>query len=116
MVIMAAPSMRIKAAQSAGVVWSEQAQVARNRWKIGRRDQTAPELQPPSCCATAKVGPYKPRCPRQHEATSSRPFSSRSATERPPDLKFLLYPKQAVAFCSTATEILYGSANRGSAW
>jgi hypothetical protein len=48
----------------------------------------------------------------QRRSISSRPSSSRSATERPPDLKMLLHPKQGVAFYSTATEILCGSADR----
>src|SRR5215813_2959609 len=49
----------------------------------------------------------------QLRSTTSRPFSSRSATERQPNLKFLLHPKQGVAFYSTETEmILCGSADR----
>src|SRR5262249_1837491 len=48
----------------------------------------------------------------QLRSTTSRPFSSRSATDRPPNLEFLLHPKRAMAFSSTATEILCGSADR----
>src|SRR6516225_5668152 len=51
----------------------------------------------------------------QLRSTTSRPFSSRSATERPPELKMLLHPK-GVAFCLTATRTLSGSANREGTW